>query len=538
MTKVTLLMIGMFILLCTAGALALLQNNPASDNMSEEVSSALMSEALQATTMSKENPFATLGEDFLVVGKENYAPVLYIPFDNTNIYIDIEDDGVWEERIVRNAGDSYTVSMPTVLYGTRIHTDKPVIYWQHLHTYRYEVIPPISALPTSYYVYGGTWYAVVPENTTIHIDNNNDGTIDSTINATPLTRNSISASNFARVFADKPFYLYYAHTLATSGGTDFYLSRSNIHKLIVTEDNTLFKIDKDNDGHYDEERTLNKGVVTDFTGYTFDYGTHIWTDKPVAVYSAYGGMIYYVLPSNMVGNDMWSPGSDASYYITGLFKEDTGLYSNTTYYMDKVTDNDLVPDATGVVNANQCKSLSTSLGMVHIWGTMPFYESFLYSRHYSYPSRWYYWYHIIPYSSITATAYGTQKVLGANEPTEIYARVFNPFATTTANNLSITVPIPKNFSLLDGNNLTLNTEKRFLRNDTVIANDTIVVSPTNTGENFVFTITQANVPLLSSLEPMTYYDLRYQVVTPSEYGSYRFEPVSLNFDAETWNMPQ
>ena len=465
MTKVALLIIGMLILLCTTGALALLQNNPASDNVPEEVSSALMSEALQATTMSKEDPFATLGEDFLVVGKENYAPVLHIPFDNTNIYIDIEDDGVWEERIVRNAGDSYTVSMPTVLYGTRIHTDKPVIYWQQLHTYSYDVIPPISALPASYYVYGGTWYAVVLENTTIHVDNNNDGTIDSTINATPLTRNSISASNFARVFADKSFYLYCTHTLAAQSGTDFYLPWNNAHNkiygLIMTEDNTLLKIDKDNDGHYDEERTLNRGIVTDFTGFTFNHGAHIWTDKPVAIYSIVPGYcIYHVLPSNMVGNDMWSPGSGDTYYITGFFKEDTGLYSNTTYYIDKVTDNDLVPDATDVVNANQYKSLP-SLGMIHIWGNMPFYESYYYAQYYGHPHyKYFYWYHTIPYSSITATAYGTQKVMGANERTEIYARVFNPFATTTANNLSITVPIPKNFSLLDGNNLTLNIEKR------------------------------------------------------------------------------
>ena len=524
MEKIALLVLLILALLCTAGALALLYNNHASVNMPEEAPSVLMSQALQATTMSEEDPFATIGEDFLVVGKESGAPVFYILFDNTHIYIDIEDDGVWEEHIVRNAGSSYTVSIPTrtILYGTRIHTDKPVIYWQRLHGY--DVIPPIGALRTSYYVYGGTWYVVVPENTTINVDNNDDGIIDSSINATPLTRNSISASNFARVFADKPFYLYCSSTLATQSGTDFYLPWTEINRLIVTENNTLLKIDIDNDGHYDEEHTLNKGVVTNFAGFTFNHGAHIWTDKPVAIFSRYWNT-YRVLPSNMIGNDMWSPGSGSDYYITGFFKEDTGLYSNTTYYIDKVTDNDLIPDATGVVNANQYKSLP-SLGMIHTWGNMPFIESYYHN------------YGTIPYSSITSTTYGTQKVLGANESTEIYVRVFNPFATTTANNLSITVPIPKNFSLHDGNNLTLNIEKRFLRNDTVIANDTIVVSPTNTGENFVFTITKTNTSLLSSLEPMTYYDIRYQVVTPPRYGSYRFEPVSLSFDAETWNMPQ
>lgn len=487
--------------------------------------------SIASAEVSKQDPFATIGEDFLVVAKESYNPELYVLFDNTTIYIDIEDDGVWEEKVVRNAGQKYTVSIPTqpLFYGTRIHTDKPVLYWQRMNSWIQEVVPPISSLRSEYYAFDGRWYAVVVENATIYVDNNDDGTIDNTIDATKLRRVSVPVNNFARVFSDKPFYLYYSsNTFAGQKGTDFYIQWNELNRIIVLENNTVLKIDRNNDGYYDEEHTLNKGVVTNFAGFTLANGAHIWTDKPIVIFCKRGGygQIYYVPPSNMLGNDAWSPDSNNYYRITGLFGEETGLYVNTTYYIDKATENDLIPNAVSTVNKNEYKGLP-NLGRVHVWGNMPFCLSYYYS----------YYYYRIPYSSISVTTYGTQKVLGANELTEIYVRVFNPFANTTATNLSLTIPIPLNFSLPNGNSLEFTIEKRFLRNDTVISSDTVTLTPT-IEENYIFKINKSVTSLLNSLEPMTYLDIRYSVVTPSEYGSYRFDPVSLKYDALTWNMPQ
>ncbi len=486
--------------------------------------------------VSKEDPYHTVGTDFLVINYgSGYDPVLYVIFNNTQVYVDIENDGIWELQVVKNAGESLVVSIPTqsLRYGTRIHTDKPVINMQNFYYgYSYYSTPPISSLRSSYYVYGGAWYAVVPENAVINVDNNDDGTVDSSINATSMTLNSVSVSNFARVFSDKSFYLYY-YTFAAQGGTDFYLPWATVRRIIVTQNNTEVKVDTNNDGFYDGGTvTWNKGDITSFSGLTFKEGAHMRSDKPIVVYLYHGSnsdsYTYPLQPSDKIGNDMWSIGSGSYYYITGLFNNLTSMADNTTYYVDRATENDLIPNSADTVNSNQYKSLP-DLGMVHIWANMPFMESY-YNNYYYYG--YYYYYYLFPYSTISATQYGTQKYLGANEITTIQLRVFNPFANTTALNVSLTARFPSNFSMPDGNNVTLNIERRYLRNDTLIETSDVVLTPSLSGGNYVFNLS------LDFLDPMQYYNIGYELVTPSDVGSFRFDPVALDFEAETWNMPQ
>lgn len=475
----------------------------------------------------KEEPLSTIGGDFLVI-RYDYRPVLYTLFDSTNIYVDIENDGVWELQIVKNAGESFEVYILTqsITYGTRIHTDKPVICQQRFYSNTYNPIPPISSLRSSYYAYGGTWYAIAQENLSIYVDNNDDGTIDTTIDATPLKRNSIPVSNFAKVFANKPFYLYNEYVFAAQTGTDFYLPRSTVRKIIVTQNNTEVKVDKDNDGHYDGGTvTWNKGAITEFSGLTFTNGAHIRSDKPIAIYLYFYSnddrYAYPIEPSDMLGNDMWSYNSGIGWQITGFFNNATGIASNTTYYIDRVIENDLIPNSVDTVNSNQVKELP-NLGYIHTWANMPFIEYYDYSSYH----------YVLPYSSITATQYGTQKYLGANELTTIRIGIFNPFANTTIADVNVTASFPENFSIPIGDDITLNIEKRYLRNDIVIESSTVIVTPSLENGDYVFRIS------LNTLEPMRYYNIEYQIVTPSEVGSFHFNPVKLDYEAETWNMPQ
>ncbi|CEG13698.1 exported hypothetical protein [groundwater metagenome] len=483
--------------------------------------------------LPKEEPLWTIGEDYLVV--ENGNPSLFFLFDNTEIYVDLKNDGVWEFYTVQNAGVQFTPSIAgqSITYGDKVHTSKPVIYYRGGN--RYDVVPPLGKWKSEYYAYGETWYAIVEENTTIYVDDNYDGTIDRNISAVPFTANSVAVNNFGRVFSDKPFYFWTSDNTGAQKGTDFYLPWNGMWRILVLENNTEIKIDKNNDGFYDGGTvTWNKGVVSDFTGLSFADGAHLRFSKPVVVFlinCQYYCCSYYSLPSSsMLGNDFWSlwSGDDSWYQLTGFFNNATGIAANTTYYADKVIENDLISNYNGTLISNQVTNTPV-LGWIHIWGNMPF------GCVYRYP---YCYVYTIPQSSITSTTYGTQKYLGANEITEIYVRVFNPFANTTISNVNITVKIPSNFSLPNGNNLTLNIKKLYLRNDTVIENDTLVVTPTNTGSNYEFTITSVETSLLNSLDVMKYIDIRYQVVTPSEYGQYKFEPVHVDYTAETWNMPQ
>jgi hypothetical protein len=115
--------------------------------------------------------------------------------------------------------------------------------------------------------------------------------------------------------------------------------------------------------------------------------------------------------------------------------------------------------------------------------------------------------------------------------------VFNPFANDDAVNLTVTISFPDSFSMTDGN-VTLNVEKRYLRNDTVISSDTLTMTPVNTGSKYVFTVSNADSSLFDSLDAMQYVDIKYRIITPSTIGTYDFDPVNVEYLSETWNMPQ
>jgi len=55
-----------------------------------------------SAAVPKEDPFFSIGEDFLVIKAQDYHPQLNILFDNTNIYIDTDNDGTWNYHYTRN----------------------------------------------------------------------------------------------------------------------------------------------------------------------------------------------------------------------------------------------------------------------------------------------------------------------------------------------------------------------------------------------------------------------------------------------------
>ena len=114
--------------------------------------------------VSKEDPFFGVGSDFLVVRYSGDNPDIYTLFDNTNIYLDNNNDGIWDYQFQGNAGESQILDTPWPIYnGARIHTDKPIMYKQLLYHYEcsydpcdeeiYITIPPLNNLKSEYYFY-------------------------------------------------------------------------------------------------------------------------------------------------------------------------------------------------------------------------------------------------------------------------------------------------------------------------------------------------------------------------------------------------
>src|SRR3989338_5625630 len=85
--------------------------------------------------VSKEDPYFGVGSEFLVVGIENTE--IFTLFDNTNIYLDNNNDGVWDYQFQGNSGESQVLNPPwSINRGARIQTDKPVMYKQMMFYYK------------------------------------------------------------------------------------------------------------------------------------------------------------------------------------------------------------------------------------------------------------------------------------------------------------------------------------------------------------------------------------------------------------------
>ncbi len=491
--------------------------------------------------VSKEEPFFSIGSEFLVAGNEK--PEIFTLFDNTNVYLDSNNDGIWDYQFQGNAGESQLLNPPwTINPGTRIQADKPVMYKQIMVYFdsRFDptelvystTVPPLNSLQSEYYVfsYFPTWTAAAPQDTTISIDINNDGTVDKTLNVVKGETNYslIPSNQIARVYSEsgKKFLLYTQQFLFSPLGTDFYTNLASI-KVIVGEDNTQVNIDMNNDLAYDETYNLNKGAYD----ISATQGAHINSNKPIAVYSTFNNVHLPVMPSNMLNNDLWGE-SGKLYHIIGvigLFNNASGLSYNTTYNIDFQAQNDLKANFTGEVAANVFKELP-NMGNVHIWSDMPLNYFYYYESKYQT-----YLLNTYPYSRIYPATF-TEKYIGLEDELTINSRVFNPFAETTASDFSVKLKFNNLFAFPAV--FSVKIDKKHLNTDAVISSDTITKVPVLISGQYEFVIDNLDSSLLNSLGPFEYYDIKYDLISPLAYGFYNFEPVEITYNAPTWELPQ
>ncbi|MFH0861148.1 MAG: hypothetical protein V1921_08095 [Candidatus Altiarchaeota archaeon] len=500
---------------------------------------------LVSAAVTGDDPFLSTGTEFLAIRwddnhKYKYGPYYYhhpmiMPlFNSTNIYVDANDDGVWEYKHTKNAGEwlSFEVlPLPGLINpGARIHSDKPVIYKQYLRMYSHScgwacayyvdsesIVPPLNSLRNEYFIYNGEWTIVPQQSITVNVDMGNDGTVDNTISAPKLIKTlvTIPTGSFARVYSNGSFYLYNTIGVVGPASSDFYIQDENVSKLVVTEDDTLVEIDFNNDGHYDNSSNYSRGV---YGLLQLNNGAHLHSNKPVTVY-VYEGE--YALPSTMIGSDVWSTGHN---YVVGLF-------DNTTFHADDLLENNLAPELDDTVDANVEKPSAGPFqnNQKHVWSDKPLISKYYYRDEA----------HILgPYSAISTATHGLQKYLGAEEITTIETRVFNPFADTTAYNLTLNFRIPPGFTLPLGNSLEVSIQKKVLMNDSITESETVTVNPTYSAGEYIVTLSRSDSAILGTLEPMAYLNVQYQVVTPSAYGTFEFDSVILGYEAETWNMPE
>ena len=567
-------------------------------------------------TVPAEDPFFSIGSDFLVIKTENIDPELVILFNYTRVYIDTNNDQVWDYFFLGNASDEMTIE--NVDAGARIHSDKPIWYkqllenntsfkfidnarhfwqrvdcgwscWNEKNEYyddfnyysTYSTVPAMGNLDSQYYVYPGTWYITVPENTDVYIDSYGNGTVDRVFKCSPMRRVEITVSNFTYIYSNLSFYLYNSHTIACKSGYDFYLWNTNISKLIVSEDNTTIEVDNNNDGVYDVRYNYNKGIHSSSEQ---KIGAHIHSDKPInvvqrnyfsngdhdVIFPDYqsdllnsGDSMSYLQPSNMMGSDYYgSSGYDSSisnseYKLDDLMESYiVGSFSNTSYYQDSILGNDLLNDSRGTVGPNQIDDVESLTTFSHIWANKPFslckmkmYRKYQWATgtygqsngNSYYRKHWYKYYTFypnLPAAYIYASTSHLPNELEPDTTATMHARVFNPTADTNITNVSVKVTFPDSFNLSSGTTLNVTVKKIFLSNDTVIAFDTESITPTKSGGNYTFTLNKTTFSdTFDYLDVLRYYEISYKIITPETSGNYDFPPVEVGYDSSTWLLP-
>ena len=450
----------------------------------------------------KEDPYISVGSDFLVLPLFSVMPAVELLFDDTTVYLDNENDGTWDYMWTGDRNDWIELNpgITALQIGALVHTDKPAILRQ-MFVNDYLSIPPISSIDNSYFIIEEA-YIVAEKDITVYVDECADGSVDYThIGRDIGWSNWDSTCDLVRLYSDDPFYISNGYSsVGALTGTDFYTAFSDHTYILVTEHETEIRLDFNNDDAYDQNYTKNRGIHY----FEMPVGTHIITDKPVSIYS---DATRHIMPTEMIGSDAWSEG-----FALGLYNEYSGFYKNTTLFEDD--DLDLYLDNTYTVAANQEHCCLEG----HFWSDMPaiFYMG---SQCYS------------AYSVIYSTSWPLQKLMGQNQEAYFNVRTFNPFATTTITDVGLKIMIPSNFAIPGG--FSLDIEKKNLMTDVVIDTATISKTPVLNGQYYEVVISNADSTIFNQLSPWEYYDITYTAITPDVYGNYEL-PVETTYTAPTW----
>jgi len=440
--------------------------------------------------------------------------------DNTKIYLDNNNDGVWDYAYSGNAGEVITLNpvIERAKFGGRIHADKPINYYQQGYSNQYYgfwfVIPPINSWRKEYYItspgtsYTGvnSWYVLTDKKITLYAQTGN-ATTNYTIN--PAEKKEIPYGAYTRVYSNESFALVSPSGVAPISGNNFYTPFNSL-KIIVPESGTYIEIDNNNDGFYDNKTIYNKGVID----LSVLEGAHIRSTNNLAIFANLNSFLGAILPTTSIGSDFYATGG----YILGIFSEFTGLLNRTTIevYPQKTS----LLNLTSFVYANRRYNYPIS-GYLHISTNMPTLPVY-----YADGGSWSKSLQTHAYSQIYLTTYSSKKYISNNEPNTFVVRIFNPFAKDNATNFNLAINYPANFTALS--NVVI--ERKSLLNDAVLESSSANYDLVDYG----FTMNPTVNTMLNYLGPLQYFEIRYDLTTPDTLGKFTFPSARMTYDAQTW----
>ena len=500
----------------------------------------------------KEN-YYSVGSDFLVLqNPESTAaapPQIYALYPNTVISFDINNDGVYDYGFTVASGGPYNLNTSwQISDGTKIHSNKPIQYVQQIYlltananyvgkTFKEDrllTVPPIENFGNETILRNGTWYILSDSNANISVDTNADGTTDSSFIINKSTK-TLNVNKTTRLFSDKKFISYSTNGFGGLLLTDF-LSNENKTTLIILENNTIISYDYNIDGVIDSTSTLNRGEYN----LTLPRPSRIISNKYVSAFAYVDGLpggtvhtkSYFPLSSTSsvsnefsvgINNDFIYGPADRGHFLIGVFNNESA--ENISSNFDVFDEDNLKLTGYSNFTTGKIQTLGTSNGLFIINSSVPLIDYAFYHYNSGAYIR-YYIGHTIAYKKVYMTTAPKTKIISSNSSVIINSRVFNPFKDTTVSNIIIKFPINSAFSMQLA---TVNGRKLSLNTDGVVETFSKAVTLVNDGAETYFLFSYDNI-----LEPETYLDLDFSLLTPSVNGVNQFSQSTLTYNAQTW----
>lgn len=498
---------------------------------------------LTYSEVSKDS-FFTIGSEFLIIKNPNSPNPLQtqiiIIYPNTNIFIDINNDGVDDYHLNYEHKGQYTLStIWQITEGSRITSDKPIYYYQTIFSYnnyslvpnfinsdKIFIIPSVDNYRKEYYIINGSYRFLSKENTIIYIDENIDGTIDKQVYTKNFT--TINLNNFSRVFSNNTFFGYSNDSITSPIGTDFFTSTDKM-QLIISINNTKLDFDFNMDTNIDNSYTLNKGVYN----FTVIPGTRIISTNNISCFDYYNYITqtadltkYTKLFSpckrtSDISNEFFIYVTKKNHSLIGLFNNESYNSQNYSVTLTSLNSEEIVIDN---LTSNNKKNIDVSFYSVN--AITPIIDSLEYKESsgaspsiiYNYSAG-----SLIAYKKPYLITKSKSKIITPNSTMILSVRLFNPQSTNSLENIEIYIPLSCGLLIKQG---IANYKKESLNIGLIEENSKVLIED-NINNQIIFRYD-------NSLEGESFLDVDFVFLTPVQTNICSFGKTMVSYKTRTW----
>ncbi|MBR9675563.1 hypothetical protein GOV05_00985 [Candidatus Woesearchaeota archaeon] len=485
--------------------------------------------------VSKE-PYCFAGSDYFSIS--SYAPQIIALYDDTTLFFDVNYDGVWDYKKSIRDNEAFVASLPWSLRaGSYIHADKPVVVNQRTYDVynsyngnqytNYYCVPPITSLKNDLVLItpagSGSIWKIISPNSYINILDRKGELIEENVTDTTTINTLSDSGGVWYVNSTNPVIASSKFGLSSQAGKDFIKVMGGKTRLGVVFDETTVRFDINNDGVFDEENTLGKGVHD----FTLLVGSRITSNKKIGVfeYQDPGSITDFspALPTNSINNELFVTIHNPNTYISGLFGDNLTSLENTTYVLVDEAQNiqlhqEVSPNTANIIP----KEFSNTL---RVLGDKPISayntknsKGLIFQRPYQ---------TIEPYM----TSFSKKKSIALNDSVLINVRVLNPSSYDIR---SVKVDVLFLSTLLGGEEIEyFLSVKKLLDEEVVISTQRKSVVPIILNSNIKSFSVSFDV-----IRSGEYVDIDYYLISPDYQGRFVLPSSALSFTSEVWSIEE